>query len=309
MSKIPETQLEPTQLNRLAAQRQLYSNAKAIHAVQMVLGTLGPPILAVLVAFCSLQPVWAASCAIIVTCLNVLWLNRWQKTLKQKAANIQELFDCDVLELPRRKLSGGSSTAMTELVGEYSSKYSRKDPNYCELKNWYPTETGKLPLYLARVICQRANCRWDSDLRRRYANGIIAVLGFLTVATFCFGLVGDLTLRKFILAVAAPLMPAFLLGIQQYKAQIECATRLDSLRIHAEELWDKAVDNASPIELTVESRELQDAIYEHRRTCPITSDWLHRCLKHKQEDLMNLAAHEMVNEALKSVRERKKRKF
>lgn len=303
MSKIPETQLEPTQLNCLAAQRQLYSNAKVIHAVQMALGTLGPPILAVLVAFCSLQPVLAASCAIIVTCLNVLWLNRWQKNLKQKASNIQELFDCDVLELPRRKLTGGSSTEMTELVGEYSSKYSRKYPNYCELKNWYPTETGKLPLYLARVICQRANCRWDSDLRRCYANGIIAVLGFLTVATFCFGLVGDLTLRKFILAVAAPLMPAFLLGIQQYREQIECATRLDSLRIHAEGLWDKAVENAGPVELTAESRELQDAIHDYRRTCPFISDWLYRLFQNKQEELMNIGADEMVKKALESLRE------
>ena len=45
MNKIPETQLDPTQLKRLAAQRQIYSSAKVIQAVQMGLSTLGPPIL------------------------------------------------------------------------------------------------------------------------------------------------------------------------------------------------------------------------------------------------------------------------
>ena len=302
MNKIPETQLDPTQLKRLAAQRQLYSDAKVIQAVQIGLCALVPPILAVLVVFFSLPPVYAACCAVIVAFLDVLGFNPRQRSLKQKAARIQESFDCDVLELPPQERIA-SSPLEIETVEKYSSKYKRKAHDDSDLEDWYSKKVGKLPLHLGRFICQRSNCQWDAELRRRYANRVLVVLLVLTALTLCLGLIGNLTLAKFILAMLVPLMPAFVRGIWQYKEHKEYAAQLDKLKEHVESLWNKALSGADPDELTRDSRKLQDEIYNHRRTSPLIFDWLYRHLKKEDEELMNKAANELVTEALKSLEE------
>jgi hypothetical protein len=300
MNKIPETQLEPIQLKRLAAQRQLYSDAKFILAVQINLSVLGPPVLAFLVAYRFLPAVWAAIFGITLTCLFLLF-DSHQKSLKEKAAKIQELFDCKVLELKWRELMVDSRLE-TEIVEQYALKYKSKGHDYNELQNWYPIDVGQLPLHLGRIICQRANCWWDAQLRRRYAKWVVgSVLIILTAVVTCLGVIGGLTFEKVILAVVNPLMPAFVLGRRQYKVHTESAMRLDKLKRYAEGLWDKAVKGATPEELTCNSRDLQDEIYHHRRTNSPVFDWLYNLLKNKDEELMNKTANELVNEALESL--------
>ena len=284
----------------MAAQRQLYSDAKVTQAVQIGLSALAPPVLAVLVAFFSLRPVYAASFGIIITCFNILCLTLWQQALKKKAAKIQELFDCDVLKLPWRELTVGSRLEM-ETVEKYASKYIRKAHDYSKLENWYPKEVGELPLHLGRVICQRANCWWDAQLRRRYAKWVVGGVLLILVVVICLGFIGSLTLEKIILAMINPLMPAFVLGIQQYKEHTESATRLDKLKEYAGELWKKALENTNPDELARDSRELQDEIYNHRRTSPLIFDWLYKRLRKEDEEVMNKAANVLVTEALKSL--------
>ena len=314
MNKIPEAQLEWTQLKRLAAQRQLYSDAKVIHAVQIGLSILVPPILVVLVTFFSLPPVYATSCGVIVALLNTLWVSSYQQSLKQKAAKVQELFDCEVLELPWRGLMTGPPLEM-ETVEKYSLKYKRKyikrktdddsEPEkwYSKLENWYSTDVDKLPLHLGRIICQRSNCWWDAKLRQRYANRVLIVLLVLIVITVFLGLIGNFTLVKFILAMVGPLTPAFALGSREYRDHKKCAAQLDKLKEYVESLWNKALNGANPDELTRDSRALQDEIYNLRRTSPLIFDWVYRFLRKEDEELMNKAAEEMVKEALKSLQE------
>ncbi len=300
MNKIPETQLEPIQLKRLAAQRQLYSDAKLIQAIQIIF-VFVPPILTVLVVYHLLAAVWAAVSGIIIACLYLLFDSQ-QKSLKQKASKIQESFDCDVLELNWREIMVGSRFEI-ETVEKYASKHKRKDPEYSKLKNWYSENVGKLPLHLGRIVCQRENCRWDAQLRRRYAKFVIGVsLTLIIVVAICFGLSPDWTLEKFILLVVNPLTPAFIFGVRQYKENINSAIRLDKLKEHTEKIWDKALTDANSKELAQISRYLQDEIYHHRRTSPLIFDWLYKLLKNKDEELMNKTAEILVNEALESLR-------
>ena len=98
-------------------------------------------------------------------------------------------------------------------------------------------------------------------------------------------------------------MPAFILGIRQYNEHKKSREQLAKLREHLDKLWNRALDNAIPEKLGVASRELQDAIYNHRRSRPIIFDWVYKLLRKKHEALMNKAADEMVNEALESLRE------
>lgn len=299
-NRIPETQLAPKQLKRLAAQRKLYSDAKVIQAVQIGISALGPPILALSIAFLCLDPAYAASAAIIVTLLNIFWLTPMQQSLKRKAAKIQELFDCDVLELSWRELTVGTRLEM-ETVEKYASKYKRIAKYGAKLTNWYPKDVGKVPLHIGRLVCQRSNCWWDAQLRRRYAKYLIAGFLMVLIVVASLAFIGGLTLDKIILAIVNPLMPTFVIGIRQYKGHTDSATRLDKLKEYTEQLWKNAVGGENPDELTRSARELQDEIYNHRRTSPLIFDWLYNLLRRQDEELMNRSAEDMVKEALESL--------
>ena len=219
MNRIPEAQLAQTQLKRLAAQRQLYSDAKVIQGIETGLSMFTPLILAALVALCLVSPACAAICGIILTCLSILWWSPRRQSLQKRAAKIQELFDCSVLEMNLRELTVGAQLEL-ETVANYASKYERKGRDFASLENWYPNDVGKLPLWLGRVVCQRANCWWDAQLRRRYAICVIVgVLVVLFVVAF-LGLMRGFTAERTILAIVNPLMPTLVVGIKQYKKRI-----------------------------------------------------------------------------------------
>ena len=111
------------------------------------------------------------------------------------------------------------------------------------------------------------------------------------------GLVRELSLEKFILAALAPLMPTFLWGICEHREQREAADRADRLKDYIEKLWGNALKgNLAPMQLESESRDLQNAIYDHRRSSPVIFDWVYRRLRTAQEDQMNKAAETLVQE-------------
>ena len=300
MNNISETQLEPKQLRRLAAQKQLYSDAKFVQKIQAGLNVFAPLILMVLVKYLSMKPVYAAGCGIIVTFLNILWFSPRRQYLKKIAAGIQELFDCDVLELDWNELKSGSRLEK-EKVEKYALKYKRKNHDYADLENWYPKDIGKLPLILGRIACQRENCTWDVQLRQRYLKLVIGVLVILTVLGFYFGIEADFSIEIFILFVMVPLTPAYVLGIQQYKDHTASIRRLDELRQYSEWLWEEALKVTDPIELTRSSRGLQDLIYDHRTKNSLILDGFYNIFKNEDEELMNRTASELVNEALQTL--------
>ena len=100
MTNITIIQNEERQLQRLAAQRQLYANVKTILGYQFVFS--GP--LTVLLMFLALcHPaikMYVAWWGIMFWLSDILILSNCQKELKEKAATIQERFDCNVLSLP-----------------------------------------------------------------------------------------------------------------------------------------------------------------------------------------------------------------
>lgn len=303
MNSIPQEQLKEKQLDRLAAQRQLYSDAKAIQAVQMAFSIPIVAVFSVVVVFFPEFKAYSAFWGITATILDTVLFNPWQKSLKQKAARIQELFDCDVLQMDWRELKVGSRHD-AETVAEAASKHKRKEQDFQKLKNWYPVSVGKLPLHLARIVCQRANCWWDAELRRRYAMVMMSIVGSLTLFVFLLGIIGGITLENFFLVVLAPLLPVFTFGIRQFNEHRESANTLDRLKGHSEKLWDKAVSGKfTPEELAIASRELQDEIYDHRKRSPLVFDWIYRRLRNTHEEQMNKGAEALVEEALQSAKE------
>ena len=77
------------------------------------------------------------------------------------------------------------------------------------------------------------------------------------------GLVGGLTLEKFVLAILAPLSPALLWGMREHKRQTKAIQTRERLKSLAESLWRQATTSPFPT-LDDASRDLQDEIYDAR---------------------------------------------
>ncbi len=296
MNTIAKLENEPRQLQRLAAQRCLYSFAKRIFGVQLVLS--GPVAIAWALAVFSQPQIrgMAAAWGLLVTFSDLLWLTPWQKRLRERAARIQEAFDCEVLQLPWNDIKVGKPTE-PEFVKEQADKYATIQAKYPPLLNWYAPVVSELPLEVGRVICQRANCWWDSQQRRRYATWVIGSVLCVTLLMIGLGFIGGLTVEKLFLAIVLPLSPALILAIRQFTEQTEAANRLDKLKDHAESLWSESCNGRARATLTNRSRALQDEIFENRKRSPLVFDWIFRKLRNDYDAQMNHGAEELAVEA------------
>lgn len=296
MNNIPQEQNTQRQLDKLAAQRQLYSDAKALQIISVVISV--PLVIAwsILVARLPKMAVYAGLWGISVTFLELLIFSRLQNSTQEKAAKIQQLFDCEVLEFNWLNLNCGIRIE-PETIIDASTRFKRKDPSYSTLKDWYAVSVGKLPIHQARIICQRSNIWWDAQQRRRYSKWVIFVLVTLSSIVFLIGLIGGLTIEKFLLAVLAPLTPAFVFGLRQYIEHNEAANRLDRLRENAEALLQEVISGRfTPQDLERESYSLQAQIYDNRRRSPLIFDWLYSRLRRKDEEQMNKGAEALIQE-------------
>ncbi len=165
------------------------------------------------------------------------------------------------------------------------------------LKNWYAAAVDELPLHIGRVACQRSNCWWDSRQRRRYATSVITMLVVVVIVILVPALRNRFSVEDFVLKVAAPLAPAFLLGIWQFREQMEAASRLDKLKEHSERLWDDTLSGLSVAEASAKARVLQDEIFENRRKSPLVFDWIYKRLQRDYELQMNHGVAELVADA------------
>ena len=296
MNSIPGDQNSERQLQRLAAQRHLYARAKRILGWQVVIsGPLAVGIALLVLAAPALKS-YAALWGLMVVVSDIAWLTPLQKRLRESAARIQELFDCDVLRLPWDELKAGRRPD-PEVVKEHSSKYETWAKRMPPLVNWYPREVGSLPLHLARVACQRSNCWWDAKQRRRYASVVLfAALGTFLVLLL-LAMVGGLTIQDFILKVMAPAAPALLLGFRQFSEQTEVANRLDRLKEHSENLWAEAITGAKEADVATKARRLQDELLETRMRSPPVFDAVFKRLRREYEAQMNHGVSELVAEA------------
>lgn len=300
MNNIPQAQNTQRSLDLLAAQRQLYSDAKGLQMVSVIMSV--PVVIAwsILVALFPSLAVYAALWGIAATLLELLFFSRLQKATQEKAAKIQQIFDCEVLQFNWASLNCGVRIE-PETIVDASNRYKRKKRNLTKLKNWYPTSVDQLPIYQARIICQRSNVWWDDQLRRRYSKWIVFVLFVLTVIVLLIGLIGGLTLEKFLLAVLVPLTPAFVFGLRQYTEHNEAAVRLDRLRENAEALVQEIINRRyTPQDLERESYSLQTQIFDNRRRSPLILDWLYSRLRNEDEEKMNKGAESLVQELIQN---------
>jgi hypothetical protein len=292
MNSIAQQQNTDRQISLLAAQRTLYSRAKTVAAIQILLTI---PLASMWSLLASVYPslrVWATLWGISISLIDASFLEWLQNKWKAQAAKIKEQFDCDVLQLPWNESRVGQRPE-PELI----AAASRDVKDLAVLRDWYSPSVSKIPLHAARIICQRSSLWWDKQLRHNYRIGIIVVIVTLFAASFFTSVYTHLTLEKFVLAVFAPLSPMLLWVIKEFRKQSAAVVSLERTQIHAEQIWRLLCGGKLTEEESLrEARTIQDELYDRRKNNPLIFDWVYRLARSRQDLSMNTASEEFVRQ-------------
>ena len=295
---INQLQNTDSQIEMLAAQRNLYSSAKTIIGTQLTLAGPVAVIVTLLGIFYPGLKNYAALWGITVLVLDMVFLNPYQKNLRGQGALVQEAFDTKVLDIAWNEIKVGKSPE-PELIHEQAHKFGKETQKLDKLKNWYPVEVQQLPVHWGSIVCQRANVWWDSKLRRRYANSVLAILIILAIVIIWFAFSQNLNFTDFVMKLVIPMAALYKLGVTQFIEHRDAADRLDKLRDHAEKIWSEAINGASLETIKVKSRLLQDEIYDGRKRNPPVLDIIFKIFRNDHEVQMNKGAMVFIEEAKK----------
>ena len=283
MNQIAEKQNQPDNLRRLAAQRQLYRESKRWTGVLLV----SPIVLALAGNLAYLFPAGSAFAAfyaligVVFTVVEYVVFNNLTSKGREEAARIQELFDCDVLELPWNEMVGEKPEPSD--VERAAQRFVQKTPGdaYQTLRTWYdrPTPDPSMALPLARVVCQKQNIKWDTHQRRSYARRLFFAMGAYAVILFVIGMAVNSSYRQPFEGPAIFAITVLVIGGKHAMDHHRAADQLDELKVQVTALLQEAKDLPESASLTAKARDLQTEIFHHRKEHPPIFDWYYELEK------------------------------
>lgn len=295
MNNIPEVQNQQKQLERLAAQRELYSSAKRCQTAELVGSVLIPMLFTfAAVAFPNITS-YSAMYGICFYVFDSLILEPLISRRRAKATKIQELFDCDVLQLEKSNFKIVTDITVEDVLKNYDA-HKKIEANIEKIRDWYPKEVAALDISVARLICQRINYCWDSRLRSSYATVIKTVNIALVLILFIAFSIGRLGGEYLPLALSG-LLPLFRFSIKQYQDNKESSEKLGKLNVYFDGLWQQILNGQlTEMRLAEIARKIQDEIYENRTKNPLIPDPFYNIHRNNDESLMSRTAESLVDE-------------
>ena len=294
MNAIPSKQNEDKNLSLLRARRRLYKAAKRYQGAVVLVTLLLPIVSLSAAAFAPGAKAYVAAAALLFGVCEVIFLDRWHKGLMKTAAKLQEDFDCDVLEMRRNEFLEGASVDPEE-VYDLSAKKSSPEGEQ-QLRDWYPVAVGSVPMHVGRILCQRENLLYDGNVRKTYSRLLRIGLLLLVAGFSVYSIAASLKVDAFLLTVLAPATPILNWTLREFFRQRDTVETLDRLKSESQKLWKKAIEGMPMNEAAERSRELQDAIYNHRVASPLVFDFLYRFRRDGLEAQMNAGADHLVAE-------------
>jgi hypothetical protein len=278
----------PQNIEKLSAMREIYARAKNIVLWQVILTVPTIIILAFLKLFCEwyfkINIEWFVSTyALILFFIDGLILNNLIKSMKENAAGVQELFDCEVLDIEWNKMLFTEKPENGD-IHKYNKLRQERNIND-NFPNWYPEPIKEVENNLAKIICQKSNITYDFEVRKTFNKWIITVAIVTFVLLFILTAIYDLSFRTFVTNVVTPFLPIFSIAIKWYFEQQNSIKTLKEIKSVIQTIWDNAIENKQiPNDIIV--RQVQDRIHLHRKECALVPEIIYNRIKAKQEEQM-----------------------
>lgn len=270
-------QNENGSIARLAAQRQLYRNAKKFAALSSALSVWIPFILAVLVEFgpqnSNLQQ-WAYILPIVCLFFS-FYIDRHIEKSKRLAAFIQQQFDTYVFQMPWDDKIFDRCKNIDHEIAKYSGKILNNKKEKNELFDWYSPIVDNKSLLNGIILCQRENICWDEELRRRFKQLSIGVIIVLSIMILGIGINNGESVAKLMYRIAFifPMIEWLVTAIKKINKDIATLYEIKS-ELDPTELKD--IDKLKGI---------QRMIFEHRKSCYVIPNYIYTLFKDKDEDI------------------------
>jgi hypothetical protein len=295
MNQIATVQNTQRQLERLAAQRELYSSAKKLFSLQIIGNLFIPLTLSVVSTFHRNLSVYVAIYGICFFIIDNILIDPVIKQRKTKATKIQELFDSDVLELSKSPFKTVEDVTVEEVLTHYDA-HRKIESNIEKIKNWYNADLHTLDISVARLICQRINYSWECGLRSAYGNLLKIINVLLPLAVIITALFTNLSLEQTAL-IGGGLLPLFRFLTKQYQENKEASDKLTRLNNYFHKLWERLLKGEiDEGEIEEAARRIQDEIYDNRIKSPLIPDRFYRLYRPKEETLMTKTADTLAAE-------------
>ena len=156
-----------TNIDKLLAQRRLYSKAKTFKWSFVLITIILPIIISFLDNFRVIEiKEWQNIYIIYMVIAFIIGIifDNLTNNYKDIAAVIQEEFDISVFSIPKRKYLINMIEANPNVIRKYSKKDKENINKIEAVKNWYPIEIRKVRTNISVLLCQRANVYYDEKL-------------------------------------------------------------------------------------------------------------------------------------------------
>ena len=280
MNKIIEHQNDQSNLDKLSAQRNLYSSAKRWRNVRFVCCVL------VIVILSVLKSIWSDSSTLAIILALAIFVslmlgpvfNRHINRRKNLAARIQQLMDTELFDLPWDEYLCGRKPTAEDVYDHKSEKIPEK------LNDWYDTGIGEVQdMNTAILLCQRENMRYDSHIRTAFTRlckwgAVIVCLGIIVAAILIYK-TDVLSVIMFGLIPITPIVRWILAVMNEDGKDKDVRDSLESLVTKEMDIAMKG----KPVHVT-ELRRIQNWMFMHRRDGYLVPDWYYNLCREKSED-------------------------
>lgn len=300
MNRLPAHQKEQHIIERLLAQRQLYSRAKATQRWQIILTVGGGAFLALAALIWRPFEAYAAILGLAIAFAEMLYFEREYDRSRDDATTIRDAVDRELFGDVSREILIGEGLH-EETVAHAAAAARRAGVAEEEVRDWYPAVVGELPLPLARLACQRANLAWDERTRAWYARVLALAVAAAVASVVLVALLLNLRVQTLVLALLVPLAPGILWGIRESLRQRDAIKSTRDLNARVVRLTNDVLQGRVRVaEVEAETRSIQASLSQWRRSVPPLPDSVYKRHRAEQESAMKASAEALVG-SLKAI--------
>ncbi|MCR5226123.1 MAG: hypothetical protein K6E27_02770 [Eubacterium sp.] len=275
-------QNEEHSIEMLAAQRELYREAKIFNYLSVSMSVWIPFVLSIVLLFIpAYSPLGGVSYILSITSAILSFItDKVIRDKKKLAAMIQQKFDIYVYRMPWDERIFGKNKNLNDQIVTYSKRILNTYQERESLTNWYASSIDEKEINEAILACQRENVCWDVGLRKRFVKGIALIIILLCTLVFIMGIVRNESIIRLLwrLAFVAPMVKWLLSTVSQLRIDINDLDELDNSI------------NESTIKSMEDLQDIQKCIFDHRTKSYIIPDFFYKLFKDSDEDRMSRIA-------------------
>lgn len=291
MNKIIEHQNDQSILDKLSAQRKLFSAAKRWRNARFICCVFLIVVLSVSKSIWGDNAILAIilAFAVFISLLLGPVFNKQINERKNLAARIQQLLDIELFGLPWEESLCGQQPTAEDVFDNKSSKIPEN------LYDWYDRGIGEVDdLNTAILLCQRENMRYDSHIRSAFTKlckwmAAIVCMGIIVTAVILY----KTNLLSVVMFGLIPITPI----VRWIQSVMNEDSKDKGSRDALESLVSKEMGNAmagKPVHVT-ELKRIQNLMFTHRRDGYLVPDWFYCVCRKNSEDRASYSVQDFLN--------------